>query len=128
MSYYFSKTVQADNMETIESRTTEVLKAQGFGIVEEIDFQKILKNKLDIDHKPYKVLGACNPPFANEALNADRHIGALLPCNVTIQQTEDGFEVSAIDPVQMMKESESDAVKEIAEEIQGKLKTALEAL
>lgn len=128
MSYYFSKTVKAENIEAVENRVTEALKSQGFGVVNTIDFQQILKEKLDVDHKPYKVLGACNPPFAHEALNADQYIGALLPCNVTIQQTAEGYDVSVVDPVHVMKELENDKVKQIAEEIQIKLKKALEAL
>ena len=128
MSYYFSKTVKAENIEAVEHQVTEALQSQGFGVVNTIDFQQILKEKLDVDHKPYKVLGTCNPPFAHEALNADQYIGALLPCNVTIQQTAEGYDVSVVDPVHVMKELENNKVKQIAEEIQIKLKKALEAL
>lgn len=84
MSYYFSKTVKADNIEAIEYRVKEALQSQRFGADTAIDFQQILKEKLNVDHKPYKVLGVCSPPFAHEALIAEQHIGTFMPCNVTI--------------------------------------------
>ncbi|VAX24428.1 protein of unknown function DUF302 [hydrothermal vent metagenome] len=127
MSYYFSKTMQATFEEAIE-KVTDALKAEGFGILTEIDVQATLKKKLDVDFRPYKILGACNPPFAYEALQADDKIGTMLPCNVILQQKEDGVEVSAIDPVASMTAVENSKIEEVAKKIQAKLKTVIDSL
>lgn len=127
MSYYFSKILNLTFDESIV-KVTEALKKEGFGILTEIDVQATLKKKLDVDFRPYKILGACNPPFAHKALESEDKIGTMLPCNVIIQQKENGVEVAAIDPVASMKAVNNDKLDEVAKEIQYKLKTIISAL
>ena len=89
MSYYFSKVIDLSFTEAIE-RTTNELKKEGFGVLTEIDVKATLKKKLEVDFRKYKILGACNPPFAYEALKNERLIGLMLPCNVIVQEADDG--------------------------------------
>ena len=98
MSYHFSKTVN-DDFDTAIEKVTGELKKEGFGVLTQIDVQDTLKKKLDVDFRKYKILGACNPHFAYEALLAEDTIGTMLPCNVIVQERKDGkVEVSAVDP------------------------------
>ncbi len=127
MSYYFSKTLNTSFEEAIQ-RTTEELKKEGFGILTEIDVKETLKKKLDVDFRPYKILGACNPPFAYQALQAEEKIGTMLPCNVIVQQKDDGVEVSAVDPIASMSSIENPKLEEIAKQVQGKLKKVIDNL
>ena len=128
MSYYFSKTLNAPFDEAAE-RVTEELKKEGFGILTDIDVKATLKKKLDVDFKKYRILGACNPPFAYRALQNEDKIGTMLPCNVIVQEhTEGSVEVSAIDPVASMQAIRNPKLHEIAEQIQTKLKTVIESL
>ena len=128
MSYYFSKTLKIPFDEAVEHTTAE-LKKEGFGILTEIDVKATLKKKLDVDFRNYKILGACNPPFAHKALEAESRIGAMLPCNVIVQETADGaVEVSAVDPVASMQAVDNPDLGEIANVIQGKLKAAVDRL
>lgn len=128
MAYYFSKTIPSDSLGEAVNKVTEVLKTQGFGVLAEIDFQKVLKAKLDVDYRPYKVLFACNPPAALKALNAEQYMGTLLPCNVIVQQAETGFDVGIIDPVNAVKDVNSEVVQELSVEIKTKLQQALSDL
>lgn len=128
MKYYFNKTLKKDFTQIVE-KVTERLKEEGFGILTEIDVKATLKKKLDVDFRPYKILGACNPPFAYKALLAENKIGTMLPCNVIVQQLENGdVEVSAVDPVASMKAVDNEELGEIAQIIQGKLKSVIENL
>ena len=128
MSYYFSKEVQLSFQEAIDKATDE-LKKEGFGILTEIDVKETLKKKLGVDFRKYKILGACNPPFAYRALLAEPHIGTMLPCNVIVQELEDGtIEVAAIDPLSSMQAIVNSALQPIAEEIRDKLKLVIERL
>ena len=128
MSYYFSKILAASFEEAVTKATSE-LKKEGFGILTEIDVKETLKKKLNVDFKKYKILGACNPPFAYKALQAEDKIGAMLPCNVIVKENPDGqAEVSAVDPVASMQAVENPALKEIAVEIQNKLKKVIDSL
>ena len=128
MSYYFSKEVQLSFQEAID-KATEELKKEGFGILTEIDVKETLKKKLGVDFRKYKILGACNPPFAYRALLAEPHIGTMLPCNVIVQELEDGtIEVAAIDPLSSMQAIVNSALQPIAEEIRDKLKLVIERL
>jgi len=103
MKYYFSKTIN-ESFEGAIEKVTEALKAEGFGILTEIDVRATLKKKLDVDFRPYKILGACNPPFAHKALLAEDKIGTMLPCNVIVQDKGNGaVEVAAIDPATSSK-------------------------
>ena len=89
MTYYFSKTVRLGFDEAV-SKITQALKKEGFGILTEIDVKSTLKKKLDVDFRKYRILGACNPPFAYKALQAEDKVGTMLPCNVIVQETADG--------------------------------------
>ncbi len=121
MEYYFSKTI-AGSFDNAIQKVTEALKAEGFGILTEIDIKATLKKKLDVDFYNYTILGACNPSFAYEALQVENKIGMLLPCNVIVQELPDGkIEVAAIDPVQSMQVVGNPALKVIAEQVKAKL-------
>jgi uncharacterized protein (DUF302 family) len=128
MSYSFSKKVDLTYEEAIE-KVTGALKEEGFGILTEIDVKATLKKKLDVDFKPYKILGACNPPFAYKALQAEEQIGLMLPCNVIVYINDEGETiVSAVDPVASMQAVENENLGEVAETIKGKLKGIIENL
>ncbi len=125
MSYYFSKTTDA-SFEEVLTKVADELKKEGFGILTEIDVRETLKKKLDVNFQRYKILGACNPPFAYEALQAENKIGVLLPCNVIVQELPDGkVEVAAIDPVQSMQAVGNPTLQVIAEQIQAKLRNVI---
>ncbi|HEX8043152.1 DUF302 domain-containing protein [Candidatus Deferrimicrobium sp.] len=125
MSYYFTKIVNASFDEAIAKVTAE-LKVEGFGILTEIDVKETLKKKLNVDFRRYKILGACNPPFAYKALTAENKIGTMLPCNVIVQEISGGqVEITAIDPLASMQAVENPALKEIASEISNKLKAVV---
>lgn len=128
MSYHFSKTMKLSFDATI-AKVTEALKEEGFGILTEIDVQATLKKKLNVDYKQYKILGACNPSFAYEALRLEDKIGTMLPCNVIVQEQSDGMvEVSAIDPVASMGAIGNAELVIIAEQVQAKLKKVIASL
>ena len=128
MAYHFSKTLELSFEEAIE-RVTNVLKEEGFGILTEIDVKNTLKKKLGVDFRKYKILGACNPPLAYQALQAENKIGAMLPCNVIVQEKEDGkTEVSAVDPVASMQAIQNEGLGEIASGVRVKLKKVIESL
>jgi len=126
MKYYFSKTVTLSFEDAIEKVISE-LKKEGFGVLTDIDVKQTLKKKLDVDFKKYRILGACNPPFAYKALQAEDKIGTMLPCNVIVQEIDEGHvEVAAIDPVASMQAIANPALKDVAETVRGKLKKVIE--
>ena len=126
MTYYFSKTVRLGFDEAV-SKITQALKEDGFGILTEIDVKSTLKKKLDVDFRKYRILGACNPPFAYKALQAEDKVGTMLPCNVIVQEMADGgVEIAAIDPIASMKAIDNPELSEIAETIAQKLKIIVE--
>jgi uncharacterized protein (DUF302 family) len=128
MNYYISKSVNFSFDQT-EEKIRGLLKEQGFGVLTEIDIQATLKKKLDVDFRKYKILGACNPPFAHKALLAEDKIGVMLPCNVIIQETSDGnIEVAAIDPMAGMSAVGNEKLSEIASQISEKLQTVINNL
>ena len=128
MKYYFNKTLNG-NFDQIIEKVTEELKKEGFGILTEIDVKETLKKKLDIDFKKYKILGACNPTYANKALVAEDKIGTMLPCNVIVQEISKGIvEVAAVNPMASMQSVENEALKDIAQEITAKLENVIEKL
>jgi uncharacterized protein (DUF302 family) len=128
MSYYLGKTVELSFDQAV-ARVTEELKKEGFGILTEIDVQQTLKKKLAVDFRKYRILGACNPPLAYKALKAEDKIGLMLPCNVIVQETPDGrVEVSAIDPIASMQAIDNPGLRDLAEEVQGKLKKVIDRL
>ena len=128
MQYYFNKTLAIPFDEAI-SRVIDELKKEGFGILTDIDVQKTLKKKLDVEFKKYRILGACNPSFAYKALQAESRIGTMLPCNVIVQETEEGeVEVSAIDPIASMQAVQNPALEDIAKQVQAKLRNIIHNL
>ena len=128
MSYYFNKTISG-KFDDVIIKVTDELKKEGFGILTEIDVKETLKKKLDVDFKKYKILGACNPPFAYEALKAEDKIGAMLPCNViVIEQVPGQIEVAAVDPIASMQAVNNPNLGKVANEVQSKLKRVVESL
>ena len=128
MEYYFSKTID-EAFDNAVQKVTEALKSEGFGILTEIDIKATLKKKLDVDFYNYKILGACNPPFAYKALLAEDKIGTMLPCNVILQEKVQGkVEVSAVDPMASMASIENKDLESIATEIRAKLKKVIDHL
>ena len=128
MSYYIGKTVDFSFEKTLE-RVTSALKDQGFGVLTESDVQETLKKKLKVDFRKYRILGACNPPFAYQALQAEDKIGVLLPCNVIVQETTEGsVEVSAMDPAEAMAMIDNVDLKDVAEQVRARLQRVLDSL
>lgn len=128
MSYYKSKIVDLSYEDALE-KATEELKKVGFGVLTEIDVKETLKKKIDVDFRKYKILGACNPQFAHKALSVEDKIGALLPCNVVVQETEDGkVEVAIMNPAEAMSVVKNDDLEPIAAEVNKMLETALEKI
>jgi uncharacterized protein (DUF302 family) len=128
MSYYFSKILQMSFDEAV-AKVTEELKKEGFGILTDIDVQATIRKKLNADFRKYRILGACNPPFAFQALLAEDKIGTMLPCNVIVQETTEGkVEVAAIDPIASMQAIRNPALGNIAMEVQAKLKKVIDNL
>lgn len=128
MSYYFSKTLNVSFDEAV-SKVTEELKKEGFGIITEINVKETLKKKLNVDFKNYRILGACNPHFAYQALKKEDKIGTMLPCNVIVQEnSEDNIEVAAIDPIASMKAVQNIELVDIAKQVQAKLKSVIDNL
>ena len=128
MSYYFTKTVQGTFDQVIE-KVNEELKKEGFGVLTQIDVKETLKKKLDVDFRKYTILGACNPGFAHEALLAENKIGTMLPCNVIVQEHENGdIEVSAVDPVESMMAVKNDQLGSVANQVRTNLQRVINNL
>ena len=128
MSYYISKKISIDFEQAVRL-VTESLKKEGFGVLTEIDIQQKLKEKLDVDFRKYKILGACNPPYAYQALQQEDKIGTMLPCNVILQELDNNeIEVAAVDPVASMMAVENQQLAGIASEIKGKLEHVIESI
>jgi uncharacterized protein (DUF302 family) len=125
MQYYFNKITNYSFDEAIE-KVTEELQKEGFGVLTEIDVTATLKKKLDIDFKNYRILGACNPPYAYKALSAEDKIGTMLPCNVIVQQiSESQVEIAAINPIASMQAVENSSLGEVATDITKKLEKVI---
>jgi uncharacterized protein (DUF302 family) len=119
--YGFSIT-QNGTMDEVVQKVTDALKTEGFGILTEIDVQATLKNKIDVDRKPYKILGACNPQLANQTINAEPDIGLLLPCNVVVREEDDGtMTVAFMDPMVVMDLVDNPKVHEVAIDVKARL-------
>jgi len=128
MSYYFSKTLNV-SFDEATARVTEALKKEGFGILTEIDVKETLKKKLNVDFGKYKILGACNPPYAYRALQVEDKIGLMLPCNVIVQELTGGkAEVAAIDPVASMAAVDNPKLLKVGQEVRVKLKSVIDNL
>ncbi len=128
MSYYYARTLDLPFDRAID-RVVEELKKEGFGVLTEIDVKDTLKKKLDVDFRRYRILGACNPPFAHQALLAEDKIGTMLPCNVVVQELESGaVEVAAVDPIASMQAVDNPALGTVAHEVQAKLRRVVDNL
>jgi uncharacterized protein (DUF302 family) len=128
MSYHFSKKITM-SFEDAVTRVTEVLKKEGFGVLTDIDVQVTLKKKLNADFRKYRILGACNPPFAYQALQTEDKIGTMLPCNVIVQEPGGGVvEVAAVAPAASMAAVRNPKLSEIAGQVRAKLKTVIDGL
>jgi uncharacterized protein (DUF302 family) len=129
MSYYFSKVLKGKGFDEAIELVTAGLKTEGFGILSEIDVSETLKNRIGVDFRKYKILGACNPHFAHKALTAEDKVGVFLPCNVVVQEHENGLvEVTAVDPVASMMSIENPVLTPLAGEVKQKLKRVIDAL
>ncbi|MEW7984970.1 MAG: DUF302 domain-containing protein [Candidatus Thiodiazotropha sp.] len=126
--YSFKTSVEGD-LERVETRVVEALKNEGFGVLTEIDVQATMKMKLGIEKRPYKILGACNPSLANQAIDAEPDIGLLLPCNVVIRQEEDGgITVAFMDPVAVLQLVEGEKIDDMARDVKSRLERVRDAL
>ena len=128
MKYYFSKELDLPFDKAI-TRTTDALKREGFGVLTDIDVSATLKKKLNADFRRYRILGACNPSFAYQALQAEDKVGTMLPCNVIVQETSPGHsEVAAIDPIASMQAIENPKLQTVAEQVREKLQRVINEL
>jgi uncharacterized protein (DUF302 family) len=128
MGYYFSKVLDTD-FQTAIDRTVAGLKTKGFGIITEIDLKTTFQNKLGKEIRPYRILGACNPNYAYEAIQVENKVATMLPCNVIVQELEDGkIEVAAINPVESMAAIRNAKLKDLAGNVEGMLKEVIENL
>jgi len=127
MSYFHARTIPGEFDAVIE-RTRAALQKHGFGVLTEIDVQGTLKAKIGQDFRPYRILGACNPTMAHEALKLEPHVGAMLPCNVVVQQAEDGVEVLAIDPAASMQAIDNPALLAHAGKVGEHLRAAVDEI
>ena len=128
MNYYITKISDSSYEDLLEKIPVE-LKKEGFGVLTEIDVKETLKKKIDVDFRKYKILGACNPPFAYKALSAEDKLGVMLPCNIIVQEKEDGkVEVSAINPMVSMQSVNNPELLPIAEQVSSALQRVIEQL
>ena len=127
MTYYFARTLPLP-FEAAVARTREALAREGFGVITEIDVRRILKEKLGAEFRPYLILGACNPALAHQALLLEDKVGAMLPCNVVVQDVDGGTEVAAIDPVASMQAIPNTELMSKARLVQARLKAVIEGL
>jgi len=128
MNYYFNKTIKGDFEQVLE-KVTQELEKEGFGVLTEINVTETLKKKLDVNFRNYRILGACNAPYAHKALKAEDKIGTMLPCNVIVQEKEAGeIEVAAVNPIASMQAVDNGDLGEIAEEIKEKLEKVIHNL
>ncbi len=127
MSYFHARTIPGE-FDAVLERTRAALQKHGFGVLTEIDVQGTLKTKIGQDFRPYRILGACNPTMAHEALKLEPHVGAMLPCNVVVQQVEDGVEVFAIDPAASMRAIDNPALLEHAGKVGEHLRDAVDGI
>lgn len=127
MEYYF-KTIMNDSFDAAITKTTEALKKEGFGVISDIDMQSKFKEKLNVDFKKYRILGACHPPSAYKAIQVEDKIGTMLPCNVLVIEQENGVEIAAVNPVASMMSIENPGLSSLAQEITEKLRKVIDSL
>ena len=128
MTYTINRTIADATFAEVDARTRTALADQGFGVLTEIDVQATMKNKIDKDMAPYRILGACNPNMAWEAIGMEPRVGAMLPCNVILRAVDDGVEVSAIDPQASMASIDNAELKTVAGQVRGMLETVVAAI
>ena len=128
MAYTINRTIPDADFDEVDARTRSALAEKGFGVLTEIDVKATMKKKIDKDMAAYRILGACNPDMAWEAIGMEPRVGAMLPCNVILRQTENGVEVSAIDPVASMQAVPNDDLKAVAGKVRQLLKDAVGAI
>ena len=127
MNYTFDRKIAGTFNDVVE-RTIAALKKEGFGVLTDIDVSATMKAKLGVDFRPYRILGACNPPLAHQALQVEDKIGAMLPCNVIVQEKVSGIEVSAVDPLAGMERIGNPELSGIASEVAQKLKKVMDTI
>ena len=128
MSYTLDRTITDASFEDVDARTRKALMDKGFGVLTEIDVKATMKKKIDKDMDDYRILGACNPNLAWQAIGVEPRLGAMLPCNVILRSVEGGVEVSAIDPVASMAAIENDALHKVAGQVRAMLQEVVEAI
>jgi uncharacterized protein (DUF302 family) len=128
MSYTIDRLIENTTIEEIDGRTRSALAEQGFGVLTEIDVSATMKKKLDIDMLPYRILGACNPTMAHQAIGMEPRVGAMLPCNVILRQIDKGVEVSAIDPVASMQAIDNAELQAVAGQVRALLADVVQAI
>ena len=121
MSYTIDRVIDNADFEEVDGRTRAALSNHGFGVLTEIDVKATMKKKIDVDMEPYRILGACNPNMAHQAIGMEPRIGAMLPCNVILRQVDGGIEVSAVDPLASMQAIENDELKSVAGQVRDML-------
>ena len=128
MSYTINRMITGADIEDIDTRTREALAKHGFGVLTEIDVKATMKKKLDVEMPAYRILGACNPKMAHQAIGIEPRVGAMLPCNVILREVEGGVEVSAIDPVASMLAIENTDLTAVAGQVRDLMAKAVEAI
>ena len=128
MGYTMNRLISGENFDAVDARTRKALADHGFGVLTEIDVAATMKKKLDVDMPAYRILGACNPKMAYQAIGMEPRVGAMLPCNVIIRAVEGGFEVSAIDPVASMQAIDNPALHAVAGQVRDLLRQAVKAI
>ena len=122
MGYTIDRLIESTDFESVDDRTRAALAAHGFGVLTEIDVKATMKKKLDVDMDGYRILGACNPQMAHQAIGMEPKIGAMLPCNVILREVEGGIQVSAVDPVASMQAIDNDELHAVADQVRVMLK------
>ena len=128
MSYTINRLIADADFEAVDARTRAALADKGFGVLTEIDVKATMKKKIDVDMEPYRILGACNPHMAHQAIGMEPRVGAMLPCNVILRAVEGGVEVSAIDPVASMSAIDNSDLKDVAGQVKDMLREAVAAI
>ena len=128
MGYTIDRLIENSDFESVDARTRAALAAHGFGVLTEIDVKATMKKKLDVDMDGYRILGACNPQMAHQAIGMEPRIGAMLPCNVILREVEGGIQVSAVDPVASMQAIDNDELHAVANQVRGMLSAVVEEI
>ena len=128
MSYTIDRIIRDADFEDVDARTRTALAEHGFGVLTEIDVKATMKKKLDVDMSPYRILGACNPQMAHQAIGMEPKVGAMLPCNVILRAVDDGVQVSAIDPVASMQAIDNEQLKSVAGQVREMLTRVVEEI